>query len=388
MQKKRILLFACDEYIQVCRMPRHLKAAGFQVAAVAREGNSLLLSTHLDKKLTFETNIGTITGLFPYLNKACKTFAPHIIIPCDEFAVNALNYLYGHLNQNDLQAANLKQLIRFSRGDPNFYKTVRHKHMSSELAAKIGIRIPVQMPCNGLEDIEAFAEEHDYPVVVKGAHGLAGSQVKILENFAAAQRAEPKLPSLGDSVIQQYIVGKTALSSAVALDGQVLAVGVYVKEACADGGIGYSTVVRFIEHPEIIEHTKKFARATKISGIFSLDFMLDDHNKSYFIECNPRPIETSHQGRLTGVDIFKGLIAGLNGQPYEGKPKYNTMIAHFPKEWGRDPNSEYLKNAIHDVPWDEPNLVEYFVERVNSDRRKATAHTLKSSLKMSLAQHS
>jgi len=384
MQEKRILLFACDEYIQVCRMPRHLKAVGFQVAAIAREGNSLLLSTHLDKKFTFETNIGTITGLFPYLNKACKTFAPHIIIPCDEFAVNALNYLYSHLNQNDPQAANLKQLIRFSRGDPNFYETVRHKHMSSALAAKIGIRTPAQTPCNGLEDIEVFAAENNYPVVVKGAYGLGGRQVNILESFAAAQKLEPQLHSLGNSVIQQYIKGKTALSTAAALDGKILAVGVYLKEVSTGGGTGYSSVVRFIDHPEIIDHTKKFACATKISGIFSLDFMLDAQNKSYFIECNPRPIESSHQGRLTGVDIFEGLIAGLNGQPYEGKPKYNTVIAHFPKEWGRDPDSEYLRNAIHDVPWDEPSLVEYFINRVKSDQHNATARTLRSSLKVSL----
>jgi len=154
--------------------------------------------------------------------------------------------------------------------------------------------------------------------------------------------------------------------TASALGGKVFAAGVFKYEVCVGDGTGYSTVVRFIDHPEIIEQTRKFAAATGISGIFTLDFMLDAQNKSYLIECNPRPIESSHQGRLTGVKILEALYLGLNGQPYEGNPQFETVIAHFPKEWRRDPDSDYLKNAIHDVPWDEPALIEHFTSNTKS----------------------
>jgi len=312
LQEKRVLLFAVDEFSQVCRMPKHLRAADFRVAALAWKGNSLFLSTYLDEKYPFVRGAVKVKDFYPNLRKACELFKPDIIMPCDEVSVKALNSIYSALAHDFPGSHKIKDLITFSRGNPDFYDTVRHKHQSTRLAAKNGIRIPAQMPCSSLADVQTFAAEHGYPVVLKGAYGLSGSQVVIFQSFACAKKVEHKFGGSNEKVVQQYITGKPVGCTASALGGKVFAAGVFKYEVCVGGGTGYSTVVRFIDHPEIIEQTKKFAAATGISGIFTLDFMLDAQNKSYLIECNPRPIESSHQGHHKHRNRHKEAIQQIH----------------------------------------------------------------------------
>jgi hypothetical protein len=41
----------------------------------------------------------------------------------------------------------------------------------------------------------------------------------------------------------------------------------------------------------------------------------------------------------------------------------NDTIALFPQEWARDPKSEFLQSAYHDVPWEESELIRSCVRK-------------------------
>ena len=42
---------------------------------------------------------------------------------------------------------------------------------------------------------------------------------------------------------------------------------------------------------------------------------------------------------------------------------HRYWYALFPQEWLRDPQSKYLTtNALHDVPWDDPQLLKGYVD--------------------------
>jgi hypothetical protein len=35
----------------------------------------------------------------------------------------------------------------------------------------------------------------------------------------------------------------------------------------------------------------------------------------------------------------------------------HELVAMFPNEWRRDPDSPFLSSALHDVPWDDPGVL-------------------------------
>jgi hypothetical protein len=55
----------------------------------------------------------------------------------------------------------------------------------------------------------------------------------------------------------------------------------------------------------------------------------------------------------------------LTGKEIQPVPKVteNETIALFPQEWARDPKSEFLQSAYHDVPWEEPELIRSCVRK-------------------------
>jgi hypothetical protein len=103
----------------------------------------------------------------------------------------------------------------------------------------------------------------------------------------------------------------------------------------------------------------------------SLDFMLDEPTgRAALIEVNPRPIGTTHLGRLFGHDPCTPLLARLAGEQAISvacQASENRTIALFPKEIERDPhNLRRLRTneVYHDVPYDEPAVIAMYLHRL------------------------
>jgi hypothetical protein len=99
--------------------------------------------------------------------------------------------------------------------------------------------------------------------------------------------------------------------------------------------------------------------------------MLETHTEhAYLIEINPRTTQVGHLALGTGHDLPAALYAALSGSCVPETPKITEKdtIALFPQEWMRDPASEFLLSAYHDVPWEEPALVDDCVRKSRSQR--------------------
>jgi hypothetical protein len=57
--------------------------------------------------------------------------------------------------------------------------------------------------------------------------------------------------------------------------------------------------------------------------------------------------------------LTASICAALQEQPVREMPSVTEKdtIALFPQEWHRNPQSEFLRSAYHDVPWDQPALL-------------------------------
>jgi len=105
---------------------------------------------------------------------------------------------------------------------------------------------------------------------------------------------------------------------------------------------------------------EKIAGKLNLSGMVGLDFMLEDQTgNAYLIEINPRATQVGHLPLGPGRDLPAALYAALTEETIREAPKVteNEIIALFPPEWKRNPDSAYLRSGYHDVPWEEPELV-------------------------------
>ena len=126
-------------------------------------------------------------------------------------------------------------------------------------------------------------------------------------------------------------------------------------------GIGPSSVVRSIEHGEIWGIAKKIISHFSYSGFGSIDFIIQDQsNVIYVIELNPRPVPTSHLGRRFGEGLSEALSHSLTGKrsKFGLESREKQDVALFPSEFLRDPRSEYIENGFHDVPFEDPSLLD------------------------------
>ncbi len=115
---------------------------------------------------------------------------------------------------------------------------------------------------------------------------------------------------------------------------------------------------------------EKIARRLRLSGIHGLDFMLEaETGNAYLIEINPRTTQVGHLALGAGSDLPAALCAAMTGKAVQPAPKVteNETIALFPQEWKRDPSSPFLLSAYHDVPWQEPALVNICGSKVRKE---------------------
>ena len=150
----------------------------------------------------------------------------------------------------------------------------------------------------------------------------------------------------------------------VCWDGKALS-GFSLAKMVSPSATGAASVVQSILNREMEHATSGLAETLKLSGFADVDFILDNEGAAYCLELNARPTGLTHLGTRLGFSLEKALFNILAGYPVETSPfpTRDEVIAIFPKEWWRDPESNALHSAYHDVPWDDPEAVNYYVLR-------------------------
>jgi predicted ATP-grasp superfamily ATP-dependent carboligase len=267
----------------------------------------------------------------------------------------------------------LVELIEASLGDPNFYVASIDKTMLPPVAAAMGVRVPDYAIATSVDDVQRHAAALGYPVVVKRRFGFAGQGVAIVstgEDLAAAaqQLLRPDQLDLGEFrspqlLVQAFIAGPYHSQSLVAKRGVVLASFAHERYVATASIKGQTAVLRFIESPGTREFSETLCRGLGMTGFLSTQFVLDAKSgDAYLLEINRRLVTHMHLGERVGKDLavafFNRHEPALQASA-EGKGEgASEIIAVFPREWLRDPDSPYLVDFPVDVPWDDPALLQ------------------------------
>jgi hypothetical protein len=377
----KILLVTTRRWFATARLGSALAQAGCCVQAMCP-------SDHLLTKARAVRGTYPYSGLLPIksLRAAIDAAQPDLIIPCDDLAATHLHHLYALAPQSAAASPKIVALLEHSLGNPAYFSAVDSRNVFMSLAREAGVRAPKTATVTTSADLASWLKENGLPAVLKvdGTHGGAGTE--FVQTFEDAENSFRKLDDgilmsrvakralFGRDLavarswfqnhksmvnIQSYVPGPDASSSVACWQGEVLAM-IQFEVLRKTNPKGSASVLRLIDDPEISATVKKMVARLGLSGLVGFDFILEEQTGNpHLIELNPRATQTCHLRLGEGRDLVAALRSKLSGEALQSVPRVtdNDVIALFPQEWQKTPDSEFIKSAFHDVPWDEPELV-------------------------------
>jgi hypothetical protein len=354
-------------------MPSALHKAGFDVSLLAPK-NSLAEKSRFVRKVGHLADSATPFEWVFAFAAMVMAVSPRVVVPCDDIALRLLRLLVLSPPKGMQPAlhARLAALVRESLGDPIHYRTSVDKTLLPPAAEALGVRVPPYAVVAGIAEAQGFAETRGYPVVIKRGAGAGGEWVAIVSNPGELARtfsrfAEATTLDLDGSegarmLVQSHISGKIVLESMVAWGGMVLA-GFAREKVVAHPPTGPSTVVRCLHAPEVRRFSELLATGLGMNGFFGVEYIIDDRaGEAWLLEINRRTTNGIPLGAMINVDLCAALYAAINDEPQMVRSDLAVgeehLIAHFPQEWLRDPESRYLSEFRVDAPWDDPGVLE------------------------------
>lgn len=390
--RPRILLSATLRWPTAARLAIAFAGLGCHVEVICPREHPAG-KTHAVSKIHLYAALSPLKSLYA----AIRLAAPDFIIPCDDTAAVNLHQLYTSVGARSPAANLVHQIIALSLGMPEACTFATARGQLIALAAEEGVRVPDTTVITALAGFESWLTQFGFPAVIKADHTWGGLGVVIVRNMQEAQSAYQYLtvrPSIGKTIahiflerdlplfinsvkrmqriitVQRYITGTPANRAVACWQGQVLA-GISVEAIHTQHLTGPASVVRVIEHREMTEATARLVRRLGVSGLWGMDFILEASTGSaYLIEMNPRATPISHLVLGPGRNLPAAIYAQLIGEPVRSPPVTITQdtIALFPGEYQRDPRSAWLHFGYHDIPVDEPELVDVCLDLPWSER--------------------
>ena len=380
--KPVVLLATTRLWAPVARLAMTLANAGFNVEAVCPAGHPVLKIRAVSRTFPYR-------GLAPLPSFAEAFFAskPDLVIPGDDLAAEQLHGLYFRERpKHDSAGKALCSVIERSLGAPESYSVVHERSTFVHIAEQQGVRVPKTALIRNFAELRDLVPQFGFPLVLKANGTSGGEGVRVVRSLKEAGRALGALqapPLLARALkralldrnttllwpwllrrrslvnAQSFIAGNEATSLVACCRGRVLA-DLHFEVLKKNMSSGPASVLRIIENAEMLHAAETMVRRLNLSGLHGFDFMLEAKTgDAYLIEINPRSTQVGHLSFGPGRDLSAALFSSVTGRELRESPKVTEKdtIALFPQEWQRDSKSEYLRSAYHDVPWEEPELV-------------------------------
>ncbi len=270
--------------------------------------------------------IGPPKSADSYLN------VPSIISAAEITDAEAIHPGYGFLAENSSFAEVCNSTgIRFIGPSPESIKLMGDKARARETAQKAGV--PVLPGSNGVVTEEnsaiEIARELGFPVIVKAAAGGGGKGMRVVMDetdfanaFVMAQTEALAAFSNADVYIEKYILQPRHIEIQIMADEKGNTV--YLGERECSIQRRHQKLIE--EAPSVIvdeglrkqmgEMAVAIAKTVKYRNAGTIEFLMDEDRKFYFMEMNTR-IQVEHPvtEMVTGIDLVKEQIRVAAGLP-------------------------------------------------------------------------
>jgi acetyl-CoA carboxylase, biotin carboxylase subunit len=287
--------------------------------------------------------------------------ADTIIRICKERGVDAIHPGYGFLSENAAFAKKVEEAGLIFVG-PSAHAI---EIMGSKLAAKAAVSnydIPlVPGTAHALQDVaegKRKAEEIGYPVLIKASAGGGGKGMRVVESpegfEEGMQRAISEATSAfgdGSVFLEKFITSPRHIEIQVLGDHHGNIVHLFERECSVQRR--HQKVVEeapsAVLTPEIRsamgQAAVDVARACNYYGAGTVEFIVDDQLKFYFLEMNTRlQVEHPVTEMITGKDLVKEQIWIAEGKPLSFKQEDLSIYGHALelRVYAEDPANNFL----------------------------------------------
>jgi len=258
---------------------------------------------------------------------------------------DAIHPGYGFLAEN----AEFAELCRtsgitFIGPSPSAINAMGSKIKARDLAKQIGVPV-VPGTEGGVTDIKealAFAKEAGYPVMIKASAGGGGRGLRVVrtdaelrENMEVASREA--LAAFGDGAvfIEKYVERPHHIEFQILADkhGNIIHLG---ERDCSIQRrhqklieIAPSLILTPRLRAEMGAAAIQIAKAVSYDNAGTVEFLLDQDGRYYFMEMNPRiQVEHTVTEQITAIDIVRNQISIAAGKPLDIQQSDVTLQGH------------------------------------------------------------
>lgn len=258
---------------------------------------------------------------------------------------DAIHPGYGFLAEN-AEFAELCQAsgITFIGPSPSAINAMGSKIKARDLAKKIGVPV-VPGTEGGVTDIEealAFAKMAGYPIMIKASSGGGGRGLRVVrtdaelrENMEVASREA--LAAFGDGAvfIEKYVERPHHIEFQILADKHGNIIHLNERDCSIQRRhqklveIAPSLILTPQLRAEMGAAAIQIARAVSYDNAGTVEFLLDQDGRYYFMEMNPRiQVEHTVTEQITAIDIVRNQIVIASGKPLPIQQSDVTIQGH------------------------------------------------------------
>ncbi|ORY66517.1 pyruvate carboxylase [Pseudomassariella vexata] len=232
---------------------------------------------------------------------------------------------YGFLSENAEFARNVEKAgLVFVGPAPEVIDALGDKVSARTLA--IAAKVPVVPGTEGavdkFEDVKAFTDEYGFPIIIKAAYGGGGRGMRVVRDQASLQESFERATSEAKSAFGNGTVFvERFLDKPKHIEVQLLGDNfgniVHLFERDCSVQRRHQKVVEIAPAKDlpievrdaILADAVKLAKSVNYRNAGTAEFLVDQQNRYYFIEINPRiQVEHTITEEITGIDIVAAQI--------------------------------------------------------------------------------
>ncbi|CAN6672193.1 pyruvate carboxylase 2 [Trichomonascus vanleenenianus] len=248
-----------------------------------------------------------------------------IIAIAKKHNVNMIHPGYGFLSENSEFARKVEEAGIAWVGPPaSVIDAVGDKVSARELAMKCDVPVVPGTP-GPIEDVaeaEKFVQQYGYPVIIKAAFGGGGRGMRVVREgediVDAFQRAVSEAKTAfgnGTVFMERFLDKPKHIEVQLLADAEGNVIHLFERDCSVQRR--HQKVVEIapaIDLPvevrdAILSDAVKLAATAKYRNAGTAEFLVDNQNRHYFIEINPRiQVEHTITEEITGIDIVAAQI--------------------------------------------------------------------------------
>lgn len=269
-------------------------------------------------------------------NKETYLDIPKIMKLIEDYKIDGVHPGYGFLSENrEFSETLAKKGIVFIGPNPTAVYKMGAKDISKQIAKEAGV--PVVPGSTGevptVEEAIKLANEIGYPILLKAVAGGGGKGMRpcyteedVINNFYAVQREALSSFGYAGLLVEKYVLNPHHIEVQILADKKGNVYHIFERECSIQRRhqkiieeapspfIGNDEAVR----KAICETAVKCAKAVNYDSAGTVEFIMGEDKKFYFLEMNTR-IQVEHPitEEITGVDLVANMIKVAFDQPLD-----------------------------------------------------------------------